>query len=67
MVKDKYKITEVDVLEEIKSLRELVDENKKSLNKLDLAKVEKSNKEVSTRIDSLYDILTKEFKSTTVC
>ncbi|MDK6748002.1 septation ring formation regulator EzrA, partial [Citrobacter sp. UMB8248A] len=63
MVKDKYKITEIDVLEEIKSLRELVDDNKKSLNKLDLAKVEKSNKEVSTRIDSLYDILTKEFKA----
>ena len=32
MVKDKYKITEIDVLEEIKSLRELVDDNKKSLN-----------------------------------
>ena len=30
MVKDKYKITEVDVLEEIKSLRELVDENKRA-------------------------------------
>mgnify|MGYP003365572108 FL=1 len=63
MIKDKYKITEVDVLEEIKSLRELVDSTKKSLTKLELKKVEKNNKEISTRIDSLYDILTKEFKA----
>ena len=63
MIKDKYKITEVDVLEEIKSLRELVDSTNNSLTKLELKKVEKNNKEISTRIDSLYDILTKEFKA----
>ncbi|WP_297819246.1 septation ring formation regulator EzrA, partial [uncultured Lactobacillus sp.] len=41
----------------------LIEDKKKDLNKLELTTVEKNNKEISTRIDSLYDILTKEFKA----
>ena len=57
----------MDVLEEIKSLRELVDSTKKSLTKLELKRLKRIIKEISTRIDSLYDILTKEFKSSAIC
>lgn len=63
MVKDKYRIEEVDVLETIKQLREKIEQSQEALSKLDLDKVKKIDDSINTRIDSLYDILTKEFKA----
>ncbi len=63
MLKDKYRIEEVDVLETIKQLREKIEESRADLSKLELDKVKKINDAINERIDGLYDILTKEFKA----
>lgn len=63
MVKDKYMINEVDMLETIKTLREEIEDSQKKLAKLELNEVKKQSKEIETEIDNLYDILTKEFKA----
>lgn len=63
MIKDKYRIEEIDVLETVKQLREKIEESQENLSKLELDQVKKLDSAINTRIDSLYDILTKEFKA----
>ena len=63
MRKDKFMINEVDVLTTIKNLRDQIETSQNELAKLELSNVKKTNDEISNEIDSLYDILTKEFKA----
>ena len=63
MIKDKYMINEVDVLETVKSLREKIDDSKNKLATLELDAVKKQDQAIEIEIDDLYDILTKEFKA----
>lgn len=63
MMKDKYMIDEVDVLETVKTLRDEIEDSQNKLAKLELTKVKEQDHEIETEIDNLYDILTKEFKA----
>lgn len=63
MLSEKYAIHEVNVFDEIKSIHEGIDASIELLKSLDTNAVNSSNAELSMRIDSLYAILTKEFRA----
>ena len=63
MVSEKYYIDRVDVLAEIKSIRQNVDENKKVLANLQIIEAMKANKDIAKKIEALYDVLSKEYKA----
>lgn len=63
MLKDKYKIKEVDVLDEVKNIYDQIDKNLVTLSEMDVDNARKNNEIIASQIDNLYSILTKEFKA----
>lgn len=63
MVSEKYFIDQVDVPEEIKKIRDEVDQARDLLATLKVDELEKENKKISKQIDSLYDVLAQEYKA----
>ena len=63
MISEKYYITKVDVLSRIKDIHDQIDSARKLLAELKVDELANENKKISSEIDGLYDILTKEYKA----
>lgn len=63
MVAEKYYISKVDVLQEIKKIRDEVNEARNLLAKLKVDELEEQNKTIAKQIDALYDVLSEEYKA----
>lgn len=63
MVSEKYYITEVDVLKEIKEIHEEIATARGLLADLKVKDLDEENKKIATKIDALYDVLAKEYKA----
>ncbi|HBQ43543.1 septation ring formation regulator EzrA [Lactobacillus acetotolerans] len=63
MVSDKYYISEVNVLDEIKSIHDQIDDARDLLANLNVKKLAEKNKKIKKEIDNLYDVLGKEYKA----
>lgn len=63
MIAEKYYITKVDVLEQIKSIREQIDQAREALAEINVDELAKKDKEISGEIDKLYGLLAKEYKA----
>lgn len=63
MRKEKYKIKEVNVLDEVKNIYDQIDKNLTTLGEMDIDNARKNNEIIASQIDNLYSILTKEFKA----
>lgn len=63
MTSEKYYITKVDVLEQIKSIRDEIDTARKLLTENNVKELAEENKKISGEIDNLYDLLAKEYKA----
>ncbi|RVU71284.1 MULTISPECIES: septation ring formation regulator EzrA [Lactobacillus] len=63
MLSEKYYITEVNVLDEIKAIYEEIDQARKLLTDLKVDELDEKNKKIAKKIDALYDILAKEYKA----
>lgn len=63
MISEKYYITEVNVLEKIKSIRDEIDKAQSLLASLKTDELAQKNKAISKQINALYDVLAKEYKA----
>ncbi|MBP2057826.1 septation ring formation regulator [Lactobacillus colini] len=63
MVKEKYKIKEVNILDEVKNIYDQIDKNFTTLGEMNIDSANKNNEIIASQIDNLYSILTKEFKA----
>lgn len=63
MISEKYYITKVDVLSRIKDIHDQIDSARKLLSELKVDELANENKKISSEIDGLYDVLTKEYKA----
>ncbi|MBD5430032.1 septation ring formation regulator EzrA [Lactobacillus sp.] len=63
MRKEKYKIKEVNILDEVKNIYDQIDSNLITLGEMNIEGVKKNNEIIASQIDNLYGTLTKEFKA----
>lgn len=63
MLSEKYYITEVNILEEIKKIHTEIDKARDLLADLKMNELAEQNKKISTQIDALYSVLAKEYKA----
>lgn len=63
MISEKYYLSEVNVLDEIRSIRGEIDKAQSLLSDLKVDKLADKNKEIAKQIDALYAVLGKEFKA----
>lgn len=63
MLSEKYYITEVNILEEIKKIHTEIDKARDLLADLKMNELAEQNKKISNQIDALYSVLTKEYKA----
>ena len=63
MLSEKYSITEVNFLNEIKEIHDDIDASRSLLSELKVQALNEKNKKIATKIDALYGILTKEYKA----
>lgn len=63
MISSKFYITKIDVLAEIKKVRNQVDEARKLLQNLKIAELNAQIDQIKKEIANLYDVLTKEYKA----
>lgn len=63
MLSEKYYITKIDILEEIKKIHTEIDSARSLLADLKLDDLIKKNQEISKQIDGLYTVLEKEYKA----
>jgi septation ring formation regulator len=63
MRKDKYAIAEVDVLKQIKSIHDEIDQAQDLLSKLKTTELAASTSKIAKEIDQLYDLLEREYKA----
>lgn len=63
MVSEKYYIDSIDVLGEIKKIREEIDKAQDLLTELKINELAEKNKKIAKKIDALYDVLAKEYKA----
>lgn len=60
---DKLAVSKIDFLEEVKKLQNLLEESKDLESRLEIEKLEANNNKLAKKIDSLYDIITKEYSA----
>ncbi len=63
MLSEKYYITEVNILEEIKKIHTEIDKARDLLADLKMNELAEQNKKISNQIDALYSVLAKEYKA----
>ena len=63
MLSEKYYITDVDILTQIKDIYDEIDEARKFLLEAKVDDLAKVNRKISGEISDLYDILTREYKA----
>lgn len=63
MLSEKYYITEVNILEEIKKIHTEIDKARDLLADLKMNELAEQNKKISNQIDTLYSVLAKEYKA----
>ncbi len=63
MLSEKYYITEVNILEEIKKIPTEIDKARDLLADLKMNELAEQNKKISNQIDALYSVLAKEYKA----
>lgn len=63
MLSEKYYITEVNILEEIKKIHTEIDKARDLLADLKMNELAEQNKKISNQIDALYSVFAKEYKA----
>ena len=63
MLSEKYYITEVNILEEIKKIHTEINKARDLLADLKMNELAEQNKKISNQIDALYSVLAKEYKA----
>lgn len=63
MISEKYYITEINILDEIKKIHVEIDKARNLLAELKIEDLIKKNEEISKQIDGLYTVLEREYKA----